>query len=662
MGRCPPTGSAGRSGGVPRRKQGDADRDEAPPSRWKVVRAAALPAWGRTVLTLLASIVVVRAAGLGSLEGYAVVPAYFFALAPLTGAVLERVAAVAASTAVMAGLSALGAEVAQHALSTALALAVMGFVLSLLPRVGPRAAAMATPLLIGFAYSAGQPPGQASAGHRAAAVLVALPVYVLGTAVLFRNNQRRALRLSAAAALDTIGQAAEDLAHGHADGVADRTEAGLTEFRKTATKASEPFAPLDSSADAQATQLLIVSLHRAAAGAVLSAEAVADDPPGAVDRRRLVLLAQASAQCADSLTRRTGSPDTAELDGLTQQRAPARLAEGVRELAGALADAARAAQALNGNVAAMRERLIGPLPSPLVRVRASLVPDDPAFRRAVRLAAACGVVGLIAELSDLGRTYWAVFAVVVVLNAPAARDRRRAVERIAGTVVGFLLAVPLMTLVDGRPNLALAIGMAFILPGLMLAMLSYGYAVVFLTGTAAMLMSAGGRQADFLRFRVAENVLGASVVIVVGTLLWHTTSSDWWLSARSMARALTAAFRAERPEPYRDRLVTKVLALRAATAEAQEIPNTPMEFGPTWTFLSAAEDLVRTRAGPNAGPVPDRAEVAARLERVEAACLPGRVEAARPRPVEPDTTLASEEVARMERAVTALLASETGTE
>ena len=82
------------------------------------------------------------------------------------------------------------------------------------------------------------------------------------------------------------------------------------------------------------------------------------------------------------------------------------------------------------------------LPGAVARVRASLTPDDPAFRRAVRLAVACMLAGLIAELSDLGRVYWAIFATVVVLNAPAALDRRRGLMRIGGTVAGFLLAYP----------------------------------------------------------------------------------------------------------------------------------------------------------------------------------------------------------------------------
>ena len=47
--------------------------------------------------------------------------------------------------------------------------------------------------------------------------------------------------------------------------------------------------------------------------------------------------------------------------------------------------------------------LVAVLPGPLTRLRFSLTKDDPAFRRAVCLAVACALAGLIPSLLGLGR-------------------------------------------------------------------------------------------------------------------------------------------------------------------------------------------------------------------------------------------------------------------
>ena len=50
--------------------------------------------------------------------------------------------------------------------------------------------------------------------------------------------------------------------------------------------------------------------------------------------------------------------------------------------------------------------------------------------------------------------------------------------------------------------------MLLLLPGLLLMPINYGFAVTFITAAVGMLFTSSGDQADFIRYRVAENAIG----------------------------------------------------------------------------------------------------------------------------------------------------------
>ena len=182
----------------------------SPPSRaaaFKLVAAAMVPAWGRAVVAIVGSTVVAGLVGQSELSGYAVIPGVFLALSGPAGTAWHRVRAIVLATVLIAALSFVGAELSRSAVAVVAGLGVVGFAAGVLPRAGPIAAALQLPMIIGFAYSAGQPLEQASAASRAGVILAALPVYVLATAVLFQVDQRRPLRLGAAAGIQGIAEA-----------------------------------------------------------------------------------------------------------------------------------------------------------------------------------------------------------------------------------------------------------------------------------------------------------------------------------------------------------------------------------------------------------------------------------------------------------------------
>ncbi|HEY7622285.1 MAG TPA: FUSC family protein, partial [Solirubrobacteraceae bacterium] len=568
----------------------------------KLLLTMALPVWGRFVVVAIGAGLVTNLVGLGEESGYAVLPGIYLIMGPPVGRLAYRVRALLFAALAIAAATALGAALSGSTAAVVAGLVVIGFTVGLLPRADPRGASLQLPVLTAFAYSAAFPLAEASAGSRVAAVLVATPIYVLAGAVLFQTDARRPLLRGAAAAFGELADAIEHALAG-ASGAAREAELGVVKFRVATGRLKEAALPLGEEVDSRAARLLTAAVQQAVtATELLVAEAAHLD---AGRRERAGDLAGHAHGLAAGLARARPVPAAEPLDAVaTAARSDADPADAL--LAQALADALRAAAVLHGESRELSRDRLTELPSPRERVRAALTPDDPIFRRAVRLAVAAGLAGLVAGLADLTRIYWAVFAAVVVLNAPAALGRRRAMMRIGGTVVGFVGAVALVELVGHHETLAFATALTILLPAMMLMPINYGAGVAFITCAVALLYSASGEEADFLQFRIVDNVVGVAVVCGVGLLLWRTSRDDWWrvagLTAGSLANTVGLTDRA----PLRTELMTRAIQLRTETVEATALPDNTPEFAAAWTYVAAAEDLIRALVMPGAGD--DRAE------------------------------------------------------
>jgi uncharacterized membrane protein YccC len=238
----------------------------------------------------------------------------------------------------------------------------------------------------------------------------------------------------------------------------------------------------------------------------------------------------------------------------------------------------------------------------------------------VRLGVAVGLAGLAASLLDLGRAYWPVFSVIVILSGPAARDWRRALERLGGTIAGLFLALGLIKVAGTSEALAMALGLAMLLPGLVLVPIRYAAAMVFITAAVGLLYAAGGTVDDFLSYRLEDTFVGAAIAAGIGLVLWHTRQSDWFLAAGRMAGALGDAAASNDPAARRDLLVTKAMALRTETLEAAALHAGSPAFGAAWLYTAAAEELIQTLTGPAAEPLGEPQALVARLRELEAEC------------------------------------------
>ena len=190
----------------------------------------ALAAWARAVVVIVGASVAPALVGLGAAAGFAVIPGIYMALGPPVGPLGERVRTVLGATLLVVAAIALGAALSGSTLTITAGLMAVAFAGGLLPRLGPRWAALQLPVLMAFAYSAAFPLDEASLAARTGAVLAATPVYLLAAALLFQTDARRPLLLGAAAAFGGVADAVEHAAAG-VEGAAGEAERGLVAFR-----------------------------------------------------------------------------------------------------------------------------------------------------------------------------------------------------------------------------------------------------------------------------------------------------------------------------------------------------------------------------------------------------------------------------------------------
>jgi uncharacterized membrane protein YccC len=172
--------------------------------------------------------------------------------------------------------------------------------------------------------------------------------------------------------------------------------------------------------------------------------------------------------------------------------------------------------------------------------RSNLTADSVIFRHAVRYGTATSAGVAIAYALHLTRGYWVPVTAAVVLRPFAATTVQRTLFRVAGTVAGGFIAV---AVVSGTHSPVGLIAALFVCSAVAFTLLplNYAWAVVFLTPTVIVLISAAAPGGwSVTADRVLNTLLGAAIALVVGFLLWPRAER------RAFPDALAAALLAVR--------------------------------------------------------------------------------------------------------------------
>ncbi|HWK45444.1 MAG TPA: FUSC family protein [Stellaceae bacterium] len=179
----------------------------------------------------------------------------------------------------------------------------------------------------------------------------------------------------------------------------------------------------------------------------------------------------------------------------------------------------------------------------LTPLRANLNIGSIALRHALRLAITAGFAVLVTGLLDLTRGYWVSITAIVVLQPYMAATWRRTLERVAGSVLGGLIAAGISLMIHAPLAITAVI---FPLSVIAMALRTVNYAVFVLCLTpqfvliAELFQTGGAADPDLAGLRALNSTLGGLLGLTAGFLLWPS-----W-EAPHLPKRLAEAIRANR--------------------------------------------------------------------------------------------------------------------
>ena len=165
-------------------------------------------------------------------------------------------------------------------------------------------------------------------------------------------------------------------------------------------------------------------------------------------------------------------------------------------------------------------------PPPLwERVRENLTTDSVLARHALRVGITAALAVVITRAIGLPRGYWVTLTVVILLQPHRPATFTKALQRVAGTVGGAIVAALLLSsLHDARALLVIAT----ILAGVSAAVLQLNYTLFafFLTPTFVLLAELNGRDWHLAEVRIVNTLIGGVLALAASRLFWPHRERD----------------------------------------------------------------------------------------------------------------------------------------
>ena len=155
-------------------------------------------------------------------------------------------------------------------------------------------------------------------------------------------------------------------------------------------------------------------------------------------------------------------------------------------------------------------------------LRANLSFQSAVFRHALRLTICLTIAGMIARATDWSRSYWIPMTVVILLRPDFAGTFSRGLQRIAGTIVGLILATAQIYFLPSTFAVrATLIGICVFLLRL-LGPANYGFFAMGVTAAIVLMLSLTGVAPKLLMQARAIDTLIGGVLALSAYALWPT--------------------------------------------------------------------------------------------------------------------------------------------
>jgi uncharacterized membrane protein YccC len=172
----------------------------------------------------------------------------------------------------------------------------------------------------------------------------------------------------------------------------------------------------------------------------------------------------------------------------------------------------------------------------LLSLSALLRPDSVVLQHALRIGLVTTIAVWVTSLLRLNHGYWVTLTVVVILQPYGAATRQKALQRVAGTIIGAGVAAVLSALFGGT---AVIVALIFVFTALCVALLpvNYGAYAVFGTPAFVLLAEASAGNWHLAGLRVINTLIGGALALL-GSRLWPV--DEWSRVPEFIAQALRA--------------------------------------------------------------------------------------------------------------------------
>ena len=203
-----------------------------------------------------------------------------------------------------------------------------------------------------------------------------------------------------------------------------------------------------------------------------------------------------------------------------------------------------------------------------VPLRDQLALHSPLVRHAARMGFAVATAGALGQALQVRRSVWMTVTVVIILQPDLGSTVRRALDRVAGTVLGAISAALVAPLVH-RPFIFGAL--LFPLSALAVALrpINYGLYSAFVTLVFLLISESSSGDWHLAGVRIATTLLGGGVALLFAFLFWPTREAER-ISAQIVAllSSLRDYIAAARQGPVAERAARRRFGLAAAAADA----------------------------------------------------------------------------------------------
>ncbi len=417
------------------------------------------------------------------------------------------------------------------------ALAVWALFAGLLVALGPAAMGVGLNSLVVFIVFGRQPLDLAHAAGVAALLLAGSAVTMVFAALAVPSRTSPETR-AVAAAYDHLAELAEKPADASrvpplSAPLAEAT-AVLVAFGRTRGAADEPLRTLLDQAERLRVAIVSLESWRAAPGETPLPWATAIDAALAATATDVRAIARslrdgrpvtaAGAGATSALAESASSPE-ADIDASPLAAAATRTIDAIAGQLRAAASAANETHAHAGFVTYARGALrvpVPPLRGALATLRANLSLESTAFRHALRLAACVALADTIERGFAIPHGYWIPMTAALVLKPDFSETLARGVMRIAGTLIGIVLAALLDRAAHGSDAGRIALVFFGVLGMRSIGRPHYGLLTMSVTVVVVEFLAFVGEHVGTTIEERSINTLIGGAVALAFYLLWPT--------------------------------------------------------------------------------------------------------------------------------------------